>query len=220
MEFKDVLTKRHSVRDFKPDEVPDDILKNIIELAAKTPSWENSQPWNVYIVKGDVLDKIHKEWIEEDEAGIKGNPDMPTEHRTNFSQRGQKNMADFMDEIAECIDPDDPDDGADKFERFQTVLFKAPVLVYLTLPKGSTKYSIYDLGAFGVNLMSAATEYGVDSIPAYVIVKHPHIIRRNIDVPDDEDLIMGIALGYSSDEKVNSYKSPRLSPDEILKIYK
>ena len=29
-----------------------------------TPSWENSQPWNIYIAVGDVLEEVRKVWIE------------------------------------------------------------------------------------------------------------------------------------------------------------
>lgn len=34
----------------------------------------------------------------------------------------------------------------------------------------------------------------------------------------DEDIIMGIALGYESEEHINTFESPRLDLDEILKI--
>lgn len=59
---------------------------------------------------------------------------------------------------------------------------------------------------------------GVDSIPAYEIVKYPDVIRKYMDIPDDEDLIMGIALGYEASDKINEYRSQRLDIDEILTI--
>ena len=69
-----------------------------------------------------------------------------------------------------------------------------------------------------MSLMLAAKEWGVDSIPAYEIVKYPDVIRQRMDIPDDEDLIMGIALGYEASDKINEYRSPRLDVDEILTI--
>ena len=69
-----------------------------------------------------------------------------------------------------------------------------------------------------MSLMLAAKELGVDSIPAYEIVKYPDVIRQHMDIPDDEDLIMGIALGYEASDKINEYRSPRLDVDEILTI--
>ena len=54
MEFRDVLNKRHSVRNFSEREIPVQVLENIVRAAERAPSWENSQPWNVYIATGDI----------------------------------------------------------------------------------------------------------------------------------------------------------------------
>ena len=67
-------------------------------------------------------------------------------------------------------------------------------------------------------ILLAATAKGIDSIPAYEIAKYPDILRKHLPIPDDEDIIIGIALGYSSDEKINTYKSKRMDVDEVLKI--
>ena len=97
MKFIEVMEKRHSSRDFKKDEVSEDTLREIVKIACMSPSWENSQPWNVYIATGETLETIRETWIAENDKKIKGSADMNPGHRTNFSERGQKNMADFMD---------------------------------------------------------------------------------------------------------------------------
>lgn len=214
MKFIEVMEKRHSSRDFKKDEVSEDTLREIIKIASMSPSWENSQPWNVYIGTGKTLETIRKEWIEENNKKNKGSAAMNPGHRTNFSKRGQKNMADFMDAIGKF----DNDEDLENFNHVQHILFNSPAVVYLTLPKNHTKWPIYDLGGFGMGIMLAATDLGVDSIPAYKLVKYPYILRENLPIPEDEDIIMGIALGYESDEHINQYESPRLDLDEILKI--
>ena len=214
MNFLDVMEKRHSSRDFKNDEVSEDTLRKIVNIACMSPSWENSQPWNVFIATGETLEKIRERWIAENNQKIKGSADMNPGHRTNFSERGQKNMAEFMDAICKF----DDDEDLENFNYVQHILFNSPAVVYLTLPKNHTQWSIYDLGGFGMSLMLAATDLGVDSIPAYELVKYPYILRDNLPIPDDEDIIMGIALGYESEEHINQYQSPRLELDEILKI--
>lgn len=216
MEFEDTINKRHSVRDFKPDEIPEEILREIIKLSERTPSWENSQPWNVYIATGETLSKIKSEWESKYAQQVKSAPDMPTGHRTDFSFRGQKNMADFMDYIADLTN----DSEILYFKETNKLLFNAPALIYLTLNEGHTEWSTYDLGAFGMILMLAAKNLGVDSIPAYEIVKYPDVIREYMDVPDDEEIVMGIALGYESDDEINKIVSTRLALDDILTIKK
>ena len=119
---------------------------------------------------------------------------------------------------ADAIGKFDDDEDLENFNHVQHILFNAPAVVYLALPKDHTKWSIYDLGGFGMSIMLAATDLGVDSIPAYELVKYPYILRDNLPIPEDEDIIMGIDLGYESEEHINEYDSPRLDLDEILKI--
>ena len=82
------------------------------------------------------------------------------------------------------------------------MLFNSPGIVYLTLSKGHMKYSIYDLGGFGMSLILAAKDHGVDPIVAYELIKYPDIIRKYAKVPDDEDIIIGIALGYEDNSLI------------------
>ena len=58
--FEELVKERHSVRDFLPKEVPEETLKKIIQIALDSPSWCNSQPWNIYIVSGKPLEEIKK----------------------------------------------------------------------------------------------------------------------------------------------------------------
>ena len=60
MNFLEVMKKRHSSRDFKNEEISKDKLQKIVEIASMSPSWENSQPWNVYIATDETLDKIRE----------------------------------------------------------------------------------------------------------------------------------------------------------------
>jgi len=50
MEFMDVIRKRRSIRRFKPDPVPEEELKYILEAARLAPSWANTQCWHFIVV--------------------------------------------------------------------------------------------------------------------------------------------------------------------------
>lgn len=76
MKFLEVIEKRHSSRDFKKDEISEDTLKEIVKIASISPSWENSQPWNVYIATGETLETIRETWIDENDKKIKESADM------------------------------------------------------------------------------------------------------------------------------------------------
>jgi len=209
--FKDLMQKRYSSRNFQSKPVPENILREIVSDSLKAPSWCNSQPWDIYVVSGDRLNQIRKIWIEKNGQKIKGYPDLPTGHRTDFLKRGQKSMEDFFKKAGEVTN--DPD--LIKFNEAQYVLFNAPTLVYITLHKGHTLWSIYDVGGLGLAIMLAAKEHGVNSIPAYELVKYPDVIRKYANIPKDDEVIIGIALGYEDDNELNKFRSPRLSVDEV-----
>ena len=50
MDFYDVVKNRKSVRSYKPDRVPEDVLLRIMEAARLAPSWANKQCWRYVIV--------------------------------------------------------------------------------------------------------------------------------------------------------------------------
>lgn len=54
MEFMKVLKTRRSVRAFKPDPLPDDVLARILEGARVAPSANNTQPWRFIVVRDAV----------------------------------------------------------------------------------------------------------------------------------------------------------------------
>lgn len=55
----EVFKKRRSIRRYKEEEVPDEILKDILEAARIAPSWGNKQGWYFIVVKNkETKEKI------------------------------------------------------------------------------------------------------------------------------------------------------------------
>jgi nitroreductase len=51
MDVFEAIKKRHSVRRYKPDPVPDAVLEQVLEAARLAPSWSNTQCWRFIVVK-------------------------------------------------------------------------------------------------------------------------------------------------------------------------
>ena len=57
--FIELLKSRRSIRAYKPDPIPDEYIKKIIEAARWAPSGGNSQPWEFVVIKrSDLKDRI------------------------------------------------------------------------------------------------------------------------------------------------------------------
>lgn len=51
MDIKTAMSERRSIRKYKPDPVPDDMLQELMEAARLAPSGTNHQPWRFIVVK-------------------------------------------------------------------------------------------------------------------------------------------------------------------------
>jgi nitroreductase len=81
LELKQAIEKRTSVRRFKNEKIPISDLKELVLLAGKAPSINNSQPWKFLVVTNDELlmkmaDAVHSKIknifpLSEDSADIK-----------------------------------------------------------------------------------------------------------------------------------------------------
>ena len=82
MEFQELIKKRYSVRAYKSDEVPEDVINMIMEAARLAPTAANRQSFKLFVVKTagfkDELKKIYpREWFVQAPyvMGICGIPD-------------------------------------------------------------------------------------------------------------------------------------------------
>ena len=51
MDFMEVLRRRRSIRKYKPDPVPDELIEQVLEAARLSPSGKNMQPYHFVVVK-------------------------------------------------------------------------------------------------------------------------------------------------------------------------
>jgi len=58
MELRDAILGRRSVRKYKSDPVPKEVLEEIMDLAVWAPSGMNRQNWFFVVVAGDLRDRV------------------------------------------------------------------------------------------------------------------------------------------------------------------
>lgn len=65
MELEEAIIKRRSIRKYKSEDVSNDIIEDLINLARFAPSAKNRQPWKFMIVKSKVKNKIADIMLEQ-----------------------------------------------------------------------------------------------------------------------------------------------------------
>ena len=71
------IKTRMSIRRFKPEPVPKDVLMELINIAKWSPSFINSQPWESIILSGAKKEALTKTLIELIENDTEPCPDLP-----------------------------------------------------------------------------------------------------------------------------------------------
>ncbi len=57
MDVSEAINKRRSIRKFKPDTIPEEKIRQLLESARLAPPGTNTQPWRFVVVKDDNIRK-------------------------------------------------------------------------------------------------------------------------------------------------------------------
>ncbi|HBE77129.1 MAG TPA: hypothetical protein DDW65_05020 [Firmicutes bacterium] len=135
-----------------------------------------------------------------------------TPHPTEWSEAAKKRMQQLHpDMVRDC------GDAVEQFGLLNQTMFNAPAVIYICMDKILSEWSLYDIGAYSQSLMLAATEQGLSTIPAITLVFYPDILRRELKIPDNLKITIGIAIGYADKgNKINNFVSGRKSLNETV----
>ena len=203
MTVYDSLYARRSTRAFLSTPVEKDKLNAVLEAAARTPSWANSQPWDVFVATGETLERIRKAYDEKYANKTEAKPETPRPSTWPDSSIKNRDML-HADMERDC------GDAVKQFGALNRAMFHAPAVIYICMDKILTEWSLYDIGAYTQSIMLYADELGLATIPAITLMLYPDVLRRELKIPDHLKLTIGIAIGYADkDNKINNLVSSR-----------
>ena len=218
MDFETLVRTRRRVRGYKKKSVPRRIIEEIIDVAKGAPSSMNTQPWHLYVVTGEPLDKIRKGNTERMLAGVKPQRDFPTKEAYEGIHR--QRQVDIAKQLfgAMGIERDDKERRQDWVMRgFRQ--FDAPVSIVLTYDKILEPAAIgqFDLGAISYGICLAAWERGLGTVINGQGVMQTPVVREYAKIPDSQNILTCIAMGYPDDEfSANRVKSLRADQGDFV----
>ncbi len=215
MEFNKVYNHERVTRKFTSRKVNEKLLAKIIQRAQLSPSLLNSQPWKVYMLTGDALAGLKKEVKTQIDNNVEPHEDFVKMLSLNWDSYPSQNMA--------AVGASQPYFFNNKMELFSESnnnMFNAQDVAFLTIPRTSPAWSVYDLGIFSQSIMLLALNEGLSIMPAHSMVSYPELVRKYCKIPEDELVGMAIALGYQ--DNAAEVNDPRFYPDRLpfKKIYK
>ena len=216
MEFKDVVMGRRSIRGYQKKPVPKALIREVLEMAMRAPTSLNTQPWNFYVVAGDVLDKIREGNVERNLAGIPHSrefrlgPDYAGVHR--------ERQIGIAIQLFEAMGIE----RHDKEKRMDWVLrgfrqFDAPVSIVITYDKSiqGSDVAPFDCGGVVNCLVNAAWSKGLGCVINSQGIMQSPVVREHAGIADDQVIQTCVAMGWPDESfPANAVVSTRKSVDE------
>lgn len=233
-QWEQFVSSRRTTRDFLPTQVPQNIIDAILTDAMTAPSWSNTRPYLVGVAQGEIRDHISAAFLARWEKAAKaiaggfwgkakllitrfGLP--KSDYKVNrkypedLKPRSAKVGADLYGLLG--IERDDHESRRAQWAK-NYEFFGAPVSFFIFTHSGLGEYSVSDAGLFMQNLMLSAHARGLGTCAQGASALWADPVKAEFNVPKDYKLLCGIALGYPSNHKVNSFQAERLPISEIV----
>lgn len=177
---------RRAVREYKPDDVPEEMIKELIKAGVYAPSALNEQPWRFVVIKHKGLmkkcsDRAKKLWLDS--------------IRSPMNEEKQ--------ELFSLVS----DPGFDIF-------YDAPVLIFIFTRPGADSPE-FDCALAAENMMLGARSLGIGScwVGLGSILGSDEELMREIGAPEDHRLMSQLIFGYPAGKEL---EAPERNTDVII----
>lgn len=213
MELLEAIKTRRSIRAFKPDPIPKKVLTELLEVAGWSPSSANTQPWEFFVLTGEVLDKYNHFLIEKVCSGEiwKPRPDPDTDMfaihpKGLYAKRQQK----LFKQVPDILEPEEGKSKMQKWLELSVSAYGAPARIVIVADKSASGWFIFDVGLITQTIALAAQEYGLGTCILGDAVAFPGELRRIANISESKRVIIGIAIGYPDwGHPLNSLRTDR-----------
>lgn len=218
MKYDEVVMGRRSIRGYKKDPVPKDLIREIVQMAGRAPSSMNTQPWHFHVVTGEPLDRIREGNTERNIGGVPPSREIRQHGRYEGVHRDrQKDIAlQLFDSMGIA--------WGDKERRQDWVLrgfrqFDAPVSIVVTFDKDleNNDIAIFDCGAVTNALVNAAWSRGLGAVINGQGIMQSPVVREHAKIPEDQIIMSCVAMGFPDENfSANEVVSTRRDVDDVV----
>jgi nitroreductase len=185
--------ERRSIRAFRPEPLPRELLVRLFAAAQHAPSWCNVQPWRVVVTGpprtaevAEALLAAARSELPQAEVPFPLNYPAPyREHRIACGKALYEAMG---------VAREDKQGRYDAWLR-NYALFDAPHVAIVACDRRLGPYAYVDVGVWLGYVLSAAALLGVDTCPMASVAAYPAPLRRLLPIAETDVILFGIALG-------------------------
>ena len=192
MELLDAMYTQRAVRYFRPDPVPDDLIRQVLDAAIRAPSGSNSQPWAWVVLKdAELRRQVSNYYQRAFDAGYGAMTDPDPNPARQRVRHSAAHLSEHMGEIPVLILACIRHDGSPG-----------------RMLRGSSIYPAVQ------NLMLAARSFGLGTVLTTIHLTYDKEVKDLLGIPADVDVAALIPLGYPAAE--NAFGPTSRRPVEEL----
>jgi nitroreductase len=214
MDLWQAIAQRKSIRVFKPDPVPRDLIKKVLAAGMLAPSSANMQPWDFVVIGGEEKHGLSQKLLQE--FSDKGREYDFAGKKVKFPARLIERRRLFFDELFQKLSQK----GLDPKPFVQENTFRfwgAPVAIMVFMDGRMAKRFMFDIGTCVQNIVLAAQAEGLGTHLIGLILKFQHTIKTFLHIPLQKRLVVGICLGYPDPtDPINDFQPQRADLDEAV----
>lgn len=217
MNLNELIKSRYSVRSFTDDTVDIETIREILEISSNAPSGGNIQPWKVYVVTGSAKEKLIKKALNNFDNGVQEKIEYdiyPNPLDEEYKRRRSECARDMYTALS--IKQDDTELRLSQIrENFK--FFGAPVGMIVTIDSAFAENGWGHVGMFIQNICLSAVDNDMGTCLQESWSIYPETVKDFLNIPDNEVVWCGIALGYPNKEHpINNYRTSRESIEKFV----
>ena len=201
------ITSRRSIRAFLPTPISQAQVAEIVHLSQRAPSGTNTQPWHVYALMGDK-----KQALCDDVTAAFLDPAISAQHQEEYAYYPTRWKSPFVDrrrkvgfDLYGLLGLGKEHKAGMQAQHAKNYnFFDAPVGLFFTIDRIMGQGSWLDYGMFLQNIMVAARARGLDTCAQAAWTQYHAIIAKHLNLPEEQMLVCGMALGYGDYSKVEN----------------
>lgn len=219
MDLYEGIINRQSIRGFLAKDILRGDIEEILKVAGNSPSYTNTQPWDVVVVSGTRKNKLSEKLLELAKSETPPKPDIdfpvdwPSEMEKRTREHGARRLKIFGIAREDKVE-------RKKFNLMNYEFYGAPCVAFLFMEKNLSGWSIFDMGLFAQNFILAAYSKGIGSCIQASVTGYAGEIKKFLEIDSKKKLIACISLGYPDfNARLNSYRSIKKELNEYFVWY-
>ncbi len=218
MHIFDAVASRYSCRAFLPKPVPEKIVRDIVERAARAPSAANLQPWRVYAIAGKRLDALKALLAPRMASELPKGEGVEYQIYPHPLPEPYRERAFTVGELLYQSINVSREDRAARYRQYARnyEFFGAPAALFFARDKNLGAAQWADIGGYLQTVALLARGHDLHTCPQQAWVSFHRTVRSFLDLPDTLMIYSGMALGYEDPAApINGWRSPRAALDDF-----